>query len=1432
MKKRKLLYLFPLAALLLSGCELPDFLKKKNTEPEQQQGQEEQQGGEQGGETPEVKKDFEGLSLNDATFTYDGQVHSISVEGELPQGASVDYGEAGHEFTEVGVYPVTAVISAEGYNSLTLNATLTIVKGTITGVTFVGKSVVYDGTEKKIEVVGLPEGAEVSYSPRNTYTDAGEYPVTATVTKHGFEDLVLNATLTIEKGTMEGITFENASVTYDGQPHTIAPVIPEAYAGAQVSYEGAHEFTATGTHEIHAKVTLANYKDWTGTAFLTIADAHFAGLSMQNKTVTYNGQKQTIELTGTLPEGAHAEYVEGYDGGTDPGEYLVKINISAEGYETLPLMATLTIEKATFEGIEFNDVTVAYDGEEHSIVPSIPAKYEGAEISYSAGGNKLTEIGSLEVTATVTLHGYNDWSDSATLTITPASFVGLSLEDRTVDFDGQFHTIELTGDLPDGASFNYIEGFTGGTEPGTYTVKGKVTAEHYNDLDLQATLTIEYNHATEPLMLEDFEGLTDEDLLSTPFSYDRYNDGWSDNTGDATFTIEPNQYIGNGTNTIKMGVKHDFTDYRLRRKVNVTKQYSGLALDTFVNDFSNGGTSKVTVSLMYSDLPIPDNIPNPLDPSDPIDLTWAKGEDAFVLTWKLADKMPSNWTHWEIPFDDEDNINIHNNAYTLSEFKTLMSNFNLTMESMSRYITTVAVDVKSSATGGYERVEMYADNIQLIPATSRVEEQVVDFANRSYTIRSNDFTVYKLTLGDDASKSCRFETLNLLDNVVYEGTYSSVNENLTLVVSPEGSQDTITFQMAASQNGEKMKFTAEPVPTNPAMLAPLAEHVNFDRKEFKEIINVDDFESYEATGQGYDRSHLNIEQVSGLRAAYYGEVYNDSTSVEAKYNGLIEAGKWRLINESSWKNYIELENTGRSGNCMSIYNNADWQTRYMSFDFAKTNFKAQPLGRGSNFSFFLKGSVAQTVSVKVFYAKQITMNNQGNASYYSTVTNVPVTTDWTQVNIPLEENRDVYGFMFTPTKASGRIYVDDIEMFGEGSPYTVYEASPDTAADGLYGATVNNQFIGLDLSASGTAATISKAGNVVGTFTSEMSSGRITLKDSQYAGAGLTIKIKILTSGLLIMDLSGQAADQYSSFLGLVLAAKQYANLNYDFSDKSSNASIYNDWVQEKYTSSWTTLNPSSNNNLYFKNDYGNYVSVGAGSQTTMRYTTKPASVVCGVANHFSIDIANDYSKDGNTAGNKLLKIKLYKADGSEMYLVGDANNWGYIPAGAGNRAAGQWLNLQFDFDDIEVAAIQFTVKNDKAGNDYIYFDNIKLSHETTASYKLLDNSNWESPYTIADAKAEFYAWVWDNSGHSYWIKLKLLQDQSNSQYYFNVKLPNTMTGMKILRFNPNAQTKPTIGLGVYGTYNTNPDDENRDIWNDSGDIVLNGTGGSINFAM
>ncbi|MBQ9481962.1 MAG: DUF5050 domain-containing protein [Clostridia bacterium] len=153
------------------------------------------------GTSAESKLDFTGITFTDKTVDYDGETHTITVSG-APDFASVDY-TANGPFTDAGVYEITAKISAENYNTLTLKARLTINRIHFTGITFTDKTVDYDGEYHSITVSGnLPSGARVNYSSdkegvSNSARETGEYNVTATVTEKNHFDLVLKAILKI-----------------------------------------------------------------------------------------------------------------------------------------------------------------------------------------------------------------------------------------------------------------------------------------------------------------------------------------------------------------------------------------------------------------------------------------------------------------------------------------------------------------------------------------------------------------------------------------------------------------------------------------------------------------------------------------------------------------------------------------------------------------------------------------------------------------------------------------------------------------------------------------------------------------------------------------------------------------------------------------------------------------------------------------------------------------------------------------------------------------------------------------------------------------------------------------------------------------------------------------------------------------------------------
>ena len=119
----------------------------------------------------------------------------------------------------------------------------------IEGLSFAGATETYDGTEKTIEVSGLPEGATVTYAPQNTFKDAGEHVVTATVKQDGFADTTLTATLTILPKTVT-VTYENLVFKSSGSaPKSVSYTVNGVLEGDTVELEfdfGGCDFSEEG----------------------------------------------------------------------------------------------------------------------------------------------------------------------------------------------------------------------------------------------------------------------------------------------------------------------------------------------------------------------------------------------------------------------------------------------------------------------------------------------------------------------------------------------------------------------------------------------------------------------------------------------------------------------------------------------------------------------------------------------------------------------------------------------------------------------------------------------------------------------------------------------------------------------------------------------------------------------------------------------------------------------------------------------------------------------------------------------------------------------------------------------------------------------------------------------------------------------------------
>lgn len=446
--------------------------------------------------------DMSAVVFADKTVTYNGEIHSVIV-ANIPNGVSVDY--ENNNKMNADTYTVIAKFTdttGNYENPADKTATLIINKATydMSGVAFADKTVTYNGNAYSIEAQNVPSGLSVSYRG-NDKTNVDAYTVTATFTDTtgNYENPEnMTATLVINKATITGITFTDKTVTYDTKTHALA-IDGNLPACVKVTYTNNDKVNAN-TYTVTASFadTSGNYivpNDMS--AKLIINKATVSGISFEDKTFTYNGEKRSLAISGTLPEEVTVSYVN--NGKTNANTYNVTATFACETENYVvpeDMTAVLTIKKAMYDmsAVTFENKTVTYDGKIHSLAVSdnLP---DGVSVAYE--NNDKISANQYIVIAIFTGDSINYYAiddmqamltiSKATYDMSKAQFVG-----GRFTYDGTPKSIYVTGNLPDGVTVNYTN--NGKINANTYTVTATFTSdtENYNKLpDWTASLIID-----------------------------------------------------------------------------------------------------------------------------------------------------------------------------------------------------------------------------------------------------------------------------------------------------------------------------------------------------------------------------------------------------------------------------------------------------------------------------------------------------------------------------------------------------------------------------------------------------------------------------------------------------------------------------------------------------------------------------------------------------------------------------------------------------------------------------------------------------------------------------------------------------------------------------------------------------------------------------
>ncbi len=279
----------------------------------------------------------------------------------------------------------------------------------------------YNGTPRTVTPATQPTGLNVAltYGGASTApTEAGSYPVVATVTSPGYSGSAAG-TLTIDPAPAS-MTLANLTRTYDGTPRTVTADTSPAGLAVAVTYDGNSIAPANaGSYLVAATVSDPNYVG-SANGTLTIEKAP-AGLTLANLSATYDGAPHAVNVS-TLPDGLAVSLM--YDGGatapTNAGTYSVAATINDANYVG-SANGTLSIAQAA-ASVGLTPLIQFYDGSPKSVTATTQPAGLNVAITYNGGTAAPTWPGSYAIGATISEANYSG-SANDTLAIATTALV-------------------------------------------------------------------------------------------------------------------------------------------------------------------------------------------------------------------------------------------------------------------------------------------------------------------------------------------------------------------------------------------------------------------------------------------------------------------------------------------------------------------------------------------------------------------------------------------------------------------------------------------------------------------------------------------------------------------------------------------------------------------------------------------------------------------------------------------------------------------------------------------------------------------------------------------------------------------------------------------------------------------------------------------------
>ena len=312
----------------------------------------------------------------------------------------------------------------------------------------------------------------------------GEYLLTASLASGNYKIVGMNSITTVVAKAHVEITALDKETVYNGSSHNVEySVNIDSISESMVVLYNNSEVVPTEAGTYTAEIYFSGNDLYV--AAKTNANLNITAIDMSatlsDFEVVYDGDVHSMEVVGA-PEVATVEY--SLNNLIMAGKYSITAKISAVNYNDLTLTAKLIINKATYEGVTFENKEVTYDGNEHSLeLVGLPA-----DVVVSYLRNFKTNAGKYSVEAVVNSDNYNTLEMDATLTINHADIVGVTVADIDRGYDGM-PAITMAEGVPDGAEVIYLN--NGVIKAGYHRVTTIIKKDNYNKLEISSTIKIE-----------------------------------------------------------------------------------------------------------------------------------------------------------------------------------------------------------------------------------------------------------------------------------------------------------------------------------------------------------------------------------------------------------------------------------------------------------------------------------------------------------------------------------------------------------------------------------------------------------------------------------------------------------------------------------------------------------------------------------------------------------------------------------------------------------------------------------------------------------------------------------------------------------------------------------------------------------------------------